>query len=404
MLNNTNQNESTSNRLTTAALVVRSRCSQPALECVPILPDAGIPRFNQQDLIEDALTSVEAKRLTELERDIEDGQQAFIKMGTALAEIRDARLYRTKHKTFEAYCRKKWSFNRAYAYKLIEAAAIATDLSPVGYIPSERVAREFTKVPKDQRKEIFQSALAKAKCEGRTLTAKDISEKLRPDSRFFKHRQTCRLGNSVVTYYCVYDFPISKIILSSEVPNFKTGADPLTGVVPDQELHSDFIPLGTAPLVIWLRRTGIYELVTGRHRRDLAKRMGETNIAVHIVREDQGFSVVDAKMFDAFSNIRDSQGSIKDYAHFVKNSPVLTEANAKKQGLLDRAKGRDGWNLGKNASDDLYAFWMGDNITTEKATAIVEAEPTNHNLQQLGLIQKLHPRHQCQCWRQRRTD
>jgi hypothetical protein len=128
-------------------------------------------------------------------------------------------------------------------------------------------------------------------------------------------------------------------------------------------------------------------IITGRHRLDLARRMGEKTIPAQIVHERDGFTLADALIFDAHSNIRDGQGTTEDYAHYFKNSPSLTEANAKNQGLLDRAKGRDGWSLGKNASDDLYAPWMDKKITTEKAVAIVEAAPTNHNLQRLGLKQ-----------------
>ena len=100
-----------------------------------------------------------------------------------MAEIRDGRLYKPKFKTFDEYLRKKWNIKRAHGYRLIDAAVIAKEMSPVGDIASERVAREFTKVPKDQRKEIFKSALAKAKCEGRKLTAKDIYEMVNPTTK-----------------------------------------------------------------------------------------------------------------------------------------------------------------------------------------------------------------------------
>ena len=337
------------------------------------------------DLIKESLTLVESERLVALERDIEAGQQTYVKTGNALAEIRDKGLYKAKFKTFDDYCRKKWGFKRAYAYKLIEAAAIATGLSTVGYIPSERVAREIGKVPKVQCKEIYKSALAKANCEGRKLTAKDISDTSRPDSRFFQQHESCPLVDSVVTFYRVHDFPISKIIRSSEVPNFKIGADPLTGIVPGQELHGEFITIGAAPLVIWLRRNGIFELITGRHRLDLAKRRGKIAIAVHIAREDQGFTAADAKRFDAHSNIRDGQGTTEDYAHYFKNSPSLTEADAKDQGLFCRAKGRDGWSLGKMTCENVYALWQAGKIDERQAVAIATTAPGEVALQSFGV-------------------
>jgi hypothetical protein len=120
------------------------------------------------------ITLDESKRLIELEKIIEAGRQTFIEVGTALAEIRDSRLYKCDFKTFEDYCVQKWGFKRAHAHRLIEAAGIAKDLSPAGDIPSERVARELVKVPKEQRETVLKSAVVKSKFAGRELTAKDI--------------------------------------------------------------------------------------------------------------------------------------------------------------------------------------------------------------------------------------
>jgi hypothetical protein len=57
----------------------------------------------------------ESKRLIELEHIIEAGLQAFIEVGTALAEIRDSHLYKSNFLTFEDYCIGKWAFKRAHA-------------------------------------------------------------------------------------------------------------------------------------------------------------------------------------------------------------------------------------------------------------------------------------------------
>ena len=64
------------------------------------------------------------RRLTELEGVIERGRQTFVEVGQALAEIRDQRLYRDTHGTFEDYCRERWSMDRRNANRHIEAAAV----------------------------------------------------------------------------------------------------------------------------------------------------------------------------------------------------------------------------------------------------------------------------------------
>jgi hypothetical protein len=80
--------------------------------------------------------------LPELERVIERGQQTFIEVGRALLEIRDRRLYRETHATFEAYCRERWGWSRRHANRQIEAARVVDAVGPVGPKPeSERQAR-----------------------------------------------------------------------------------------------------------------------------------------------------------------------------------------------------------------------------------------------------------------------
>jgi histone H3/H4 len=120
------------------------------------------------------ITLAESNRLIELEKIIEAGRQTFVEVGTALAEIRDSRLYKSDFKTFEDYCIHKWGFKRAHAHRLIKAAGIARDLSPVGDIPSERAAREIAKVPKEKREAVIKTAITEAKSAGRPITAKDI--------------------------------------------------------------------------------------------------------------------------------------------------------------------------------------------------------------------------------------
>lgn len=65
-------------------------------------------------------------------------------IGSALTVIRDEKLYRESgHKTFEEYCKQRWGFSRAHAYRQIEAAKVTEVLSPMGDKISERQAREL---------------------------------------------------------------------------------------------------------------------------------------------------------------------------------------------------------------------------------------------------------------------
>ncbi len=72
------------------------------------------------------LSDGETGRLAELEAVVERGLQTFVEVGEALGEIRDQRLYRATHRTFEEYCRDRWGFVASRARQLIAAAETVT--------------------------------------------------------------------------------------------------------------------------------------------------------------------------------------------------------------------------------------------------------------------------------------
>lgn len=81
----------------------------------------------------------------------------------ALVVIRDQRLYRTTHATFEEYCRDRWRISRAHAYRMIEAARVVENLSPMGDIPtSERQVRPLAALTPEQQRVAWVEAVATA--------------------------------------------------------------------------------------------------------------------------------------------------------------------------------------------------------------------------------------------------
>lgn len=103
-------------------------------------------------------------RLAELEAVIERGLQTFVDVGTALMEIRDSRLYRETHGTFEDYCRERWGMVRRQADRLIEAAEVTANLRPTGPIlpTAERQARPLASFPADTQRQVWQRAVETA--------------------------------------------------------------------------------------------------------------------------------------------------------------------------------------------------------------------------------------------------
>ena len=180
----------------------------------------------------------------------------------------------------------------------------------------------------------------------------------------------------------VVEIPVKDVSLSKDVPQFKEDASE-TGVV--EAIQADkYQRLGTAPIVVWERLNGEMEVITGRHRLDLAQRLGEDTIPAQIVRESEGFSQKQAAIFDAEANIRDGQGSVKDYANYFRHTEIsLTEASSR--GLLSRAKGRNGFAIGAYAENSLYTLYRNGKIGEKKAAAIAAGAPNNDQVQALGI-------------------
>lgn len=111
------------------------------------------------------LTSDEEQERHRLETKVD---RALSEGWSALKQLRDRRLYRSTHKTFEEYAKDRFGYNRAHAYRLISAAAVLDTLSstkgqdrarPNAMSPnwrqklpvSESQCRELGKLPSNQQ-------------------------------------------------------------------------------------------------------------------------------------------------------------------------------------------------------------------------------------------------------------
>ena len=75
-----------------------------------------------------ALTKAEASVLAECEAVIERGLSTFMEVGQALFQIHANHLYRDHYKSFEDYCRLRWTISRQRAYQLIDAVGVVANI------------------------------------------------------------------------------------------------------------------------------------------------------------------------------------------------------------------------------------------------------------------------------------
>ncbi|MHC5820645.1 MAG: hypothetical protein ACYT04_33455 [Nostoc sp.] len=115
-------------------------------------PPDGLVQEENPSVATITVTAVEIPELTEqeirdrllLERKVE---RAFFEAGKALAELRDRKLYRSTHKTFEEYCKQRFGYTRIAASYKIAAATVMDNLLTNG-LQKEEIATDELQTPK----------------------------------------------------------------------------------------------------------------------------------------------------------------------------------------------------------------------------------------------------------------
>jgi hypothetical protein len=113
------------------------------------------------------LDASEKKLLKENEDIVRANSDAYVAVGLALRAIRDKKLYRGSHSSFDAYCMARFDFGRVYGHRLIMAAGVVEKLKvlPIGntLLPtSESQTRELLKVDESKWPKVMHLAKKRA--------------------------------------------------------------------------------------------------------------------------------------------------------------------------------------------------------------------------------------------------
>ena len=129
----------------------------------------------------EALSSDEKRELRRHESVIRRGWETFVDVGNALAQIQKDRLYRGEFKTFAEYCRGRWEYGKSQAYRLMGAAEVIANLSPIGDIPrpvNEAQVRPLIGLNPEDQLSAWKAAVERAGKDG--ATAKLVREAVAP--------------------------------------------------------------------------------------------------------------------------------------------------------------------------------------------------------------------------------
>ena len=187
----------------------------------------------------------EQQRLNACEQIIDEGLSTFMAVGNALIEIRHSKLYREKHRTFEAYCRNRFGIKRQRAYELMGAAEVVNNLqeptvsensdkaAPLSLPERESHANALSAIPKDDRLRVWQQVTETAQQTGKTITANLIQTVA---------QQTNQLQNGTLSQNTI-DIQDGKLFLAQKIRKNLSKADPDDIRV---EVHG-----------VWLKRCGL---------------------------------------------------------------------------------------------------------------------------------------------------
>ncbi|MEM8829498.1 MAG: hypothetical protein AAGE96_09090 [Cyanobacteria bacterium P01_G01_bin.19] len=145
-------------------------------ECLAIAQDSGtsteVKAEYQQKItyLKKRIKWVNEQDFYNLEHTVQQGIDIFYRVGEALAEIRDRKLYKQAgYKDFQVYLKEKWHMGKSKAYRLIDSATVVSNIVetkksvPHGgqkILPqSERVTRELTKLTPEQQVEAWDKAI-----------------------------------------------------------------------------------------------------------------------------------------------------------------------------------------------------------------------------------------------------
>ncbi len=126
------------------------------------------------------LSPHEREALARFESVLQNHFETFKDAGHALIAIRDGRLYRQEHATFEDYCRMRWEMSKTQANRLIAAAKIVDNITSVKESKdivehlTESAVRPLAALNPAQQRKVIAAVVKKAPAsiDGRGVTAK----------------------------------------------------------------------------------------------------------------------------------------------------------------------------------------------------------------------------------------
>ena len=160
--------------------------------------------------------------------------------------------------------------------------------------------------------------------------------------------------------------PVARLHLSPDAPQVKVGSNK-KGVV--NPLVGDYRQ-DAPPVYVWQRRNGTLEVISGRHRLDLAKRTNTEMIAAYVYPEDAAHDAKWARLLDYEQNMQDDQADELTAAIYVRETQLSDEELTRRGLTRGGTKSARGILIGREAREDLWSRFQSRAIDPRTAEAV----------------------------------
>lgn len=186
-------------------------------------------------------------------------------------------------------------------------------------------------------------------------------------------------GRCVVVSDGVYQgfIDLDRLTLCEDVPQFKQGADPKTGV---KNRIVGAWRRDSAPVSVWMRQDGRLEVISGRHR---FAACADKDICCQVYVENEEHDLNWAKQHDVENNIRDGQAGMFEIARYVRDGS-LTMEQATERGIARAGASLKGVEVGLYADRSLMTALENGEVDEDNAYRVAKTFPNNET-QRLGV-------------------
>ena len=161
---------------------------------------------------------------------------------------------------------------------------------------------------------------------------------------------------------------VEKLELSPDVAQVKAGTTKKNGVI--NPLTGQF-QQDTEAIYVWHRKeSGRLEVISGRHKLDLAKRTGAKTAVCYVYNEDATHNARWARLLDFENNMRGDQADELTSAIYTRETGYDDATLAEKGLLRNGSKSKRGILIGREAREDLWTRFKSGSVSAMDAETI----------------------------------